>query len=76
MIKPVKRININKKNISPQSEPHTAKLSGFAPFKHGKKNNFSDYFSARFWDSHFFVYKEIFSMNFPKNASQQQKGIV
>ena len=25
--------------------------SGFSPFKHGKKNRLSEYFSARFWDS-------------------------
>ena len=28
---------------------------GFAPFKHGKKNKLSEYFSARFCDSHFYV---------------------
>ena len=31
--------------------------SGFSPFKHGKKNKLSEYFSARFWDSHFFPQK-------------------
>ena len=40
--------------------------SGFPPFKHGKKNNLSEYFSARFWDSHFFDLKEKFSVSFPK----------
>ena len=44
--------------------------SGFSPFKHGKKNKFNEYFSARFWNSHFHVQKEKFSMNFPKNASK------
>ena len=29
--------------------------SGFAPFKHGKKNKLSDFFSACFWYSHFYV---------------------
>ena len=29
--------------------------SGFAHFKHGKKNKLSVYFSARFGDSHFYV---------------------
>ena len=32
--------------------------SGFAPFKYGKKNKLSEYFSARFWDSHFYVQKK------------------
>ena len=31
--------------------------SGFAPFKHGKKNKLSEYFSARFCDSPFFLIK-------------------
>ena len=30
-------------------------FSGFAPFKYGKKNKLSEYFSAHFWDSHFYV---------------------
>ena len=29
--------------------------SGFAPFKHGKKKKLSEYFSSRFWYSHFYV---------------------
>ena len=45
-------------------------------FKHGKKNKLYEYFSVRFWDSHFYVQKEKFSMNFHQNASKQQKGIV
>ena len=44
--------------------------------KYGKEKKISEYFSAPFWDSHFFWLKEKFSMNFPKNASKQQKGIV
>ena len=50
--------------------------SGFATFKHDQKNKLSEYFSPRFWDSHFYVQKEKFSMNFSKNVSKQQKGIV
>ena len=30
-------------------------LQDFPLFKHGKKNKLSEYFSARFWDSHFYV---------------------
>ena len=29
--------------------------SGFAPFKHGKKNKLSEYSSARFRECHFYV---------------------
>ena len=29
--------------------------SGLVPFKLGKKNKLSEFFSARFWDSHFYV---------------------
>ena len=47
-----------------------------APFKPGKKNKLSKYFDARFCDSLLDVQKENFSMNFPQNASKQQKGIV
>ena len=50
--------------------------SGFSPIKYGKKNKLSEYIIARFWDSLFYVYKEKFSMNFPKNASKQQKDIL
>ena len=38
---------LNKSNFS----------SGFALFKHGRKNKLSEYFSVRFWDSHFFGIK-------------------
>ena len=34
------------------------------------------YFSARFGETHFYVLKEKFSMNFPQYTSKQQKGIV
>ena len=27
--------------------------SGFFPFKHGKRNKVSEFFSAHFWDRHF-----------------------
>ena len=37
------------------------------------KNKLSEYFSAPFWDSHFYVKKEKLSMNFPKNASKSHK---
>ena len=47
----------------------------FSVFKHGKKNNLSENFRARFWDSHFYVKKK-FSMNYSQNASKQQKGII
>ena len=47
----------------------------FTLFKHGKKNKLFEYFSARFWDSHFFDLKEKFSLNFPKNTSKQQKSM-
>ena len=40
------------------------------------QKNISEYFSARFWDSHFYDKNEKFSMNFPQNASKQQKGSV
>ena len=33
--------------------------TGVAPFKHGKKNKLSEYFSARFWDSHFMHKKKV-----------------
>ena len=48
----------------------------FPLFKRGKKNKLVEYFSARFRDSHFYGYKEKASLNFPKNASKQQKDIV
>ena len=32
--------------------------SGFFPFKHGKKNNVSEYFSVRFWERHFMSKKK------------------
>ena len=50
--------------------------SGLAPFKLGKKNKLSEFFSARFRDSYLYVYKEMFSMNFHQTASEQQKAIV
>ena len=39
-------------------------FSGFSHFKHGKKNKFSVYFSARFWDSHLCI-KRKFLIEFP-----------
>ena len=51
-------------------------VSLFFPFKQGKKNKLAEYFSARFCDNHFYVKKEKFSMNFPINASKQQKGLI
>ena len=60
-----------------KSSLNVSKFStGFAPFKHGKKNKLSVYFSTPFWDSYFFDKKEKFSMNSYQNASKQQKGIV
>ena len=50
--------------------------SGLVPFKLGKKNKLSEFFSARFWDSCFYVYKEMFSMNFHQIDLKQQKAIV
>ena len=44
-------------------------------FKHGKKNKLSEYICVRFWDRHLLT-KEKFYMNFSKNISKQQKGIV
>ena len=40
------------------------------------RKKISVYFSARFWDSHFYDKNEKFSVNFPQNGSKQQKGIV
>ena len=39
-------------------------------------NKHSEYFSAPFWDSQFFDYKENISVNFPQNTSKQQTSIV
>ena len=33
--------------------------SGFASFKHGKKNKLSEYFSARFWDRLFWLKRKV-----------------
>ena len=63
---------LNKKNCSNKSKFS----SGLANFKHGKKYKLSEYFSNSFGDSHFYVLKGKFTMNFPQNASKQQKGIV
>ena len=45
-------------------------------FKLVEKNKLSKYFWASFWDSHIFEQIEKFTVNFPKNASKQQKSIV
>ena len=47
--------------------------SGFSPFKHGKKNNLFEYFSAGYWDSQFYIQKEKFSMNPPKMLQNNRK---
>ena len=47
--------------------------SGFVPFKHGEKNKLSGFFGAHFWDSHFYVLKEKFSMNIHQNASKKKR---
>ena len=60
-----------KKNCSNKSKFS----SGFAPFKHDKKNKLSEYFSAHIYNSHFYAKKEMFSMNLPKDASKQQKSL-
>ena len=40
---------------------------GFSPFKHGKTNKLSEYFSALFWDSHFCLKREVLS-EFPQKC--------
>ena len=51
---------------------------GICPFSNllRKTNFLSIFFSAPFWDRHFFDKKRKYSVNFPKNASKQQKSIV
>ena len=46
--------------------------SGFAPLKHGKKNKHSEYFCARFCDSHFYVQKEVL-YEFPQKCFKTTK---
>ena len=47
--------------------------SGFAPFKHGKKNKHSEYFSALFCDSHFYVQKRKIFYEFPQKCFKTTK---
>ena len=51
-------------------------LLDLALFKLFGKNKLSKYIWASFWDSHFFDYKEKFSVNFPEIASKTQESIV
>ena len=47
----------------------------FALFKHGKKNKLQSS-SVLISEIVTFMFKKKFSINFPQNASKQQKGIV
>ena len=53
----LKKICLNKAKFS----------SGLSAFKHGKKNQLSENFSALFWDSHFISKKKFFS-EFPQKC--------
>ena len=44
-------------------------------FKCVKINKLSEYFSAPFWESHFFDKKEKFTLNISQNASKQKTSI-
>ena len=48
----------------------------FPLFKLVEKSNLSEYFWASFWNSHFVNKRVKFSLNFPQNASKQQKSKV
>ena len=38
-------------------------------------NKLSEYISARFWGSHFYVEKDKFSMNFPQKLQNNSKAL-
>ena len=47
--------------------------SGFAPFQTFWEKQISEYFSAPFWDSDIFDWKDKFSVNFPQNLQNNRK---